>query len=79
MRANLRLVKPAPTFVNGTVPPKRVCNKDVRPREYLTPKEVEKLTKASRTLRRSRCAGYPGHLPARAQGLGACRAAVGPG
>ena len=49
MRANLKLVKPSPTPVNGTVPPKRTCNADVRPREYLTPKEVEKLIKAART------------------------------
>jgi type 1 fimbriae regulatory protein FimB/type 1 fimbriae regulatory protein FimE len=48
MRAKLKLVKPTPTPVNGTVPPKRVCNADMRPREYLTPKEVERLIKASR-------------------------------
>jgi hypothetical protein len=48
MRANLKLVKPAPTPVNGTVPPRRARNADVRPREYLTPKEVEKLIKAAR-------------------------------
>ena len=48
MRANLKLVKPAPTPVNGTVPPRRTRNADVRPREYLTPKEVERLIKASR-------------------------------
>src|SRR6516162_2181231 len=48
MRANLKLVKPSPTPVNGTVPPKRARNADVRPREYLTPKEVERLIKASR-------------------------------
>ena len=48
MRANLKLVKPAPIPVNGTVPPRRTRNADVRPREYLTPKEVERLIKASR-------------------------------
>jgi type 1 fimbriae regulatory protein FimB/type 1 fimbriae regulatory protein FimE len=47
MRANLKLVKPAPTPVIGTVPPRRTRNADVRPREYLTPKE-ERLIKASR-------------------------------
>jgi hypothetical protein len=47
MRANLKLVHPAPIPVNGTVP-KRARNADVRPREYLTPKEVEKLIKAAR-------------------------------
>jgi type 1 fimbriae regulatory protein FimB/type 1 fimbriae regulatory protein FimE len=48
MRANLKLAKPSPTPVNGTVPPKRARNADVRPREYLTPKEVERLIKAAR-------------------------------
>src|SRR5215469_917130 len=48
MRANLKLVKLSPTPVNGTVPPRRTRNADVRPREYLTPKEVERLIKASR-------------------------------
>ena len=48
MRANLKLVKLSPTPVNGTVTPSRACNADVRPREYLTPKEVEKLIKAAR-------------------------------
>jgi len=36
-----------PTAVNGTVPPKRRHNRDVRPREYLTPKEVERLIDAA--------------------------------
>src|SRR5262249_25448188 len=48
MRANLKLVKPAPIPVNGTVPPRRTRNADGRPREYLTPKEVERLIKAAR-------------------------------
>jgi type 1 fimbriae regulatory protein FimB/type 1 fimbriae regulatory protein FimE len=48
MRANLKLVKPAPIPVNGTVPPRRTRNADVRPREYLTPKEIKKLIKAAR-------------------------------
>ena len=33
--------------VNGTVPPRR-HNADVRPREYLTPSEVELLMKTAR-------------------------------
>lgn len=37
-----------PTTVNGTVPPARVRNSDVRPREYLTPKEVERLIDAAK-------------------------------
>jgi hypothetical protein len=52
MRANLKRVKPTPTPVNGTVPPKQARNADVRPREYLTPKEVEKLIKAARARAR---------------------------
>ena len=35
------------TAINGTVPPKRRRNGDVRPREYLTPKEVERLIDAA--------------------------------
>ena len=38
-----------PASVNGTVPPKRRLNRDVRPREYLTPKEVERLIHAARS------------------------------
>src|SRR5262249_3624382 len=50
--------KASPTLQNGTVPPPRRSNRDVRPREYLTPKEVERLIEflgqgASR-LRRNR-------------------------
>ena len=42
-----------PTLQNGTVPPPRGRNRDVRPREYLTPKEVERLiTAAKKTGRR---------------------------
>ncbi len=36
--------KPAPAIVNGQVtPPRRVRYADLRPREYLTPDEVERL------------------------------------
>ncbi len=37
-----------PTSVNGTVRPKRVRNAQARPREYLTPKEVERLMRAAK-------------------------------
>ena len=37
-----------PSIVFGTVPPKRAFNADVRPREYLTPKEVDRLMEAGR-------------------------------
>jgi len=39
---------PRPTLQNGTVPPPRGRNRDVRPREYLTPKEVERLIAAAK-------------------------------
>jgi integrase len=38
----------APNTVNGTVAPRRPANADRRPREYLTPKEIELLRKAAR-------------------------------
>src|SRR4029079_19010852 len=41
-----------PTLLNGTVPPPRARNRDVRPREYLTPKEVERLIAAAKKSRR---------------------------
>src|ERR1700680_4257703 len=34
--------------VNGTVPPRRMVNAVRRPREYLTPKEIELLRKSAR-------------------------------
>lgn len=37
----------APTIVNGTAPPPRRRNADVRPREFLTAGEVERLRKAA--------------------------------
>ena len=40
--------KPRPTLLNGTIPPPRRFNRDVRPREYLTPKEVERLIAAAK-------------------------------
>lgn len=40
--------RPMPNILNGTVPPPRQLNADRRPREYLTPKEVELLRKAAR-------------------------------
>jgi integrase len=42
-RGVLRLVTTTPNTINGTVPPMRRRNADVRDREYLTPGEVEKL------------------------------------
>jgi integrase len=43
-----------PTLQNGTVPPPRRFNRDVRPREYLTPKEIERLIAAAKKTGR-RC------------------------
>src|SRR4249919_1823929 len=37
-----------PTGVLGTVPPRKPLNIDRRPREYLTPKEVERLIVAAK-------------------------------
>ncbi len=45
MTAHLRVIKPR--AVNRSVPV-RPANAELRPREYLTPTEVEKLTKAAR-------------------------------
>jgi integrase len=36
-----------PTTVNGKVPPRRLPNAERRPREYLTPEEVERLITAA--------------------------------
>ena len=44
--------KTRPTFLNGTVPPPRVANAKLRPREYLTPKEVERLITAAKARSR---------------------------
>ena len=41
-----------PTAVNGTVPPPCRRNHDARPREYLTPKEVERLIDAAKKRER---------------------------
>jgi integrase len=45
-KPHLRLVRPR--TVNGTVPPKRRKNAELRTREYLTETEVERLIKAAR-------------------------------
>ena len=44
--------KTRPTLLNGTVPPRRVANAKLRPREYLTPKEVERLITAAKARSR---------------------------
>jgi type 1 fimbriae regulatory protein FimB/type 1 fimbriae regulatory protein FimE len=38
-----RIRRTGSTTVNGTVPPRLTLNRDRRPREHLTPKEVERL------------------------------------
>src|ERR1700730_6019733 len=50
MKTKAKTTKPRArsTAVNGTMPPRRVRNRDVRPREYLTPKEVERLIVAAK-------------------------------
>ncbi len=47
--------KTRPTLLNGTVPPRRGRNRDARPREYLTPKEVERLITAAKKRGRRYC------------------------
>jgi type 1 fimbriae regulatory protein FimB/type 1 fimbriae regulatory protein FimE len=49
LKGNLRLV--SPRIVNGTVPPRRVPNADLRTREYLTEPEVERLIAAAKANR----------------------------
>lgn len=44
--------KTRPALLNGTVPPPRVANSKLRPREYLTPKEVERLITAAKARSR---------------------------
>jgi integrase len=48
-KSQLRLV--SPRAVNGTVPPRRVPNAELRTREYLTEAEVERLIKAAKANR----------------------------
>ena len=48
-KGHLRLV--SPHTVNGTVPPRRQKNADLRTREYLTEAEVERLIKAAKANR----------------------------
>ena len=47
--AHLKLVTPAP--VKRTVTPRRLPNRDIRTREYLTEAEVEKLMNAAKENR----------------------------
>jgi integrase len=46
LQAHLRLVEP--TNQNWTVGPVRLCNDDMRSREYLTPREVDRLIEAAK-------------------------------
>jgi hypothetical protein len=48
-KPNLRLV--SAHTVNGTVPPRRVPNAELRTREYLTEAEVERLIKVAKANR----------------------------
>ena len=48
-KGNLRLV--SPRTVNGTVPPRRVPNVELRTREYLTEPEVERLIATAKANR----------------------------
>ena len=44
-KPNLKLL--SPTLINGTVPPRRRPNTELRPREYLTEGEIGRLMKAA--------------------------------
>jgi integrase len=48
-KSRLRLVRPR--TLNGTVPPRRKPNGELRTREYLTEAEVERLIKAAKANR----------------------------
>jgi integrase len=48
-KSHLRLVRPR--IVNGTVPPRRRKNAEVRTREYLTETEIDRLINAARNNR----------------------------
>jgi type 1 fimbriae regulatory protein FimB/type 1 fimbriae regulatory protein FimE len=45
--AKQRSRRVTPTAENGTVPPRRKRNEELRPREYLTPAEIERLMKTA--------------------------------
>jgi len=45
---NPRATRDPSTIVNRTVTPRRPCNAELREREYLTPKEVDRLQDAAR-------------------------------
>jgi type 1 fimbriae regulatory protein FimB/type 1 fimbriae regulatory protein FimE len=47
-RDKKHLRRNASSTVNGTVPPRLTLNRDRRPREYLTPKEIERLMERAR-------------------------------
>ena len=49
IKSNLRLV--SPRTVNGTVPPRRVPNAELRTREYLTEPEINRLIAAAKANR----------------------------
>jgi hypothetical protein len=55
-RHKKRLRHKVSSTVNGTVPPRLTLNRDRRPREYLTPKEVERLMGHARKRGATVCA-----------------------
>ena len=56
--AHLQLV--TPTTAKRTVTPRRLPNHELRPREHLTEREVEKLIEAAKKNRHGRlCSGQP--------------------
>src|SRR5271167_2260392 len=76
-KPSLKLASPTPIY--GTVPPRRRPNAELRPREYLTEAEVERLMKAAGKNRNGhRDAQHgPAGLPARASSRRTGDAALG--
>jgi len=58
-KAHLRVV--APRTLNGTVPPRRKPNGELRTREYLTEAEVERLIKFDKANRYGQRDGHEDH------------------
>ena len=75
-KPNLRLI--SPTIVKRTVMPTRRPNSELRPREHLTEREVEKLIAAAKGNRHGARDRYhdPDRLPAWLAGQRALRAAM---
>ena len=77
IKGNLRLV--SPRTINGTVPPRRVPNAELRTREYLTEPEVERLIAAAKANRNGQRDATMILIAARTAGGGISGLAMGSG